>query len=143
MIYTALTKKALNIAYEAHKCQLDKSGLPYIFHPFHLAEQMNDEYSTCVALLHDVIEDSDYNIQDLIVLGFPTPVIEAIRVLTHSKDIPYFDYIDKVKKNTLATRVKIEDLKHNSDLTRLNKISDEDLKRIEKYKNALSILLED
>lgn len=140
MIYTILTKKALNIAFEAHKDQLDKSGLPYIFHPFHLAEQMNDEYTTCVALLHDVVEDSSYTIQDLIEIGFPTRVIEAIIVLTHSKDMPYFDYINRVKNNPIATRVKIEDLKHNSDLTRLNEISDEDLKRMEKYKKALFIL---
>ena len=140
MIYTILTKKALNIAFEAHKDQLDKSGLPYIFHPFHLAEQMNDEYTTCVALLHDVVEDSSYTIQDLIEIGFPTQVIEAIIVLTHSKDMPYFDYINRVKNNPIATRVKIEDLKHNSDLTRLNEISDEDLKRMEKYKKALFIL---
>lgn len=60
-IYTTLTTKDLSIAYEAHKDQIDKSGLPYLFHPFHFAEQMNDEYTVCVALLHDVIEDSNYN----------------------------------------------------------------------------------
>ena len=140
MVYTAFTKKALFIAYEAHKNQLDKSRLPYVFHPFHLAEQMNDEYSTCVALLYDVVEDSNYTIQDLIKVGFHTQVIEAIKVLTHSKDISYFEYIKKVKSNALATRVKIEDLKHNSDLARLNEISDEDLKRIEKYKKVLKFL---
>ncbi len=140
MIYTTLTKKALNLAFKAHKDQLDKSGLPYIFHPLHLAEQMRDEFTTCVALLHDVAEDSKYTIQDLIELGFPTQVIEAIRVLTHSKDMPYFDYINKVKNNAIATKVKIEDLKHNSDLTRLNEISGEDLTRLEKYKKALFIL---
>src|SRR5690554_2291882 len=99
MIYTPLTKKALIIAYEAHKDQLDKSGLPYVFHPFYLAEQMDDEFTTCVALLHDVVEDSNYTIQDLIDKGFPTEVIEAIRILTHSKNIPYFEYINKVKSN--------------------------------------------
>jgi (p)ppGpp synthase/HD superfamily hydrolase len=107
MIYTILTKKALNIAFEAHKDQLDKSGLPYTFHPFHLAEQMNDEYTTCIALLHDVVEDSSYTIQDLIEIGFPTQVIEAIIVLTHFKDMPYFDYINRVKNNPIATRVKL------------------------------------
>ncbi len=140
MVYTELTKKALIIAYEAHKKQKDKSGLPYVFHPFHLAEQMNDEYSTCVALLHDVVEDSNYTIQDLIDIGFPIEVTEAIKVLTHSKAIPYFEYIKKVKNNTIATRVKIEDLKHNSDLTRLNQITEEDEKRIEKYRKALFLL---
>lgn len=137
MIYTTLTKKALKTAYEAHKDQLDKSDLPYVFHPFHLAELMDDEYSTCVALLHDVVEDSNYTIEDLERHGFPSDVIEAIKLLTHSKDLPYFDYINKVKSNSLAIRVKIADLNHNSDTSRLNEISEDDLKRIEKYKKAL------
>jgi len=140
MIYTSLTKKALNLAFEAHKDQLDKSGIPYIFHPFHLAEQMSDEYSTCVALLHDVVEDSKYTINDLIKLEFPNPVIEAVMVLSHSKNVPYFDYIKEVKNNPIATKVKIEDLKHNSDVTRLSKINNDDIKRLEKYKKALLIL---
>lgn len=140
MIYTPLTKKALSLAFEAHKNQLDKSELPYIFHPFHLAEQMGEKYTTCVALLHDVVEDSKYTIQDLIELGFPSQVIEAIKVLIHSNDIPYFDYINRVKMNPMATRVKIVDLIHNSDLTRLNKISTDDLRRIDEYKKALLIL---
>ena len=140
MIYTTLTKKALKIAYEAHKDQIDKSGLPYVFHPFHLAEQMDDESSTCVALLHDVVEDSNYTIEDLERHGFPSDVIEAIKLLTHSKDLPYFDYINKVKSNSLATKVKIADLKHNSDISRLNKINEDDLKRIEKYNKAVKLL---
>lgn len=140
MIYTKLTKKALKIAYEAHKEQLDKSGLPYIFHPFYLASKMKDEYSICVALLHDVVEDSNYTINDLNSAGFPLEVIEAIRILTYSKDSPYFDYIKEIKNNKLATIVKIEDLKHNSDLTRLNQITIEDKKRIEKYEKALILL---
>jgi (p)ppGpp synthase/HD superfamily hydrolase len=140
MVYTSLTKKAMKIAYVAHKDQIDKSGLPYIFHPFHLAEQMNDEYSTCVALLHDAVEDSQYTIQDLIDNGFPMEVIEAIKTLSHNKGTPYFEYIKNIRNNTLSSRVKIEDLKHNSDLTRLNQITEQDLERIEKYKQALDFL---
>lgn len=140
MIYTPLTKKALVIAYEAHKDQFDKSGIPYVFHPVHLAEQMPDEYSVCVALLHDVVEDSKYTFQNLIDFEFPQEVIDAVKVLTHPKDIPYFDYIVCIKNNPIARRVKIADLRHNSDLSRLNKVTEEDLKRIEKYKTALSLL---
>lgn len=140
MIYTTLTKKALIIAYEAHKDQFDKSGIPYVFHPVHLAEQMNDEYTTCVALLHDVVEDSKYTLQDLIDQGFPNEVIDAVKVLTHNKNIPYLDYIDSIKSNPIARKVKIEDLKHNSDITRLNQITEKDLERIEKYKTALGLL---
>lgn len=142
MIYTILTKKALKIAYEAHKDQKDKAGLPYVFHPFYLAEQMNDECSTCVALLHDVVEDSHYTIQDLIDSGFSKEIIDAIKILTRSKNTPYFEYIKNIKNNSIATRVKIEDLKHNLDVSRLNQITRDDFERIEKYQKALSILKE-
>lgn len=140
MIYTKLTKKALQISFDVHKDQIDKSGIPYVFHPFHLAEQMENEYSVCVALLHDVVEDSDYTIKDLVNDGFPKEVIEAIKILIHNKDIPYFEYIKKIENNVLATRVKIEDLKHNSNLNRLDHISEIDLERLAKYKTALNIL---
>ena len=70
MIYTEMTKKALKLCFEAHKEQIDKSGMPYVFHPFHLAEQMQDEETTIVALLHDVIEDTDYTLDDLRKMGF-------------------------------------------------------------------------
>ena len=69
MIYSDLTKKSLKISFNAHKNQVDKSGMPYVFHPFHLAEQMDDEYSVCVALLHDVVEDTDITIEDLNIKG--------------------------------------------------------------------------
>jgi len=71
MIYTDLTKTAMRIAFDAHKDQVDKSGLPYIFHPFHLAEQMTDEVSVCAALLHDVVEDSSLSFDDLVSQGIP------------------------------------------------------------------------
>lgn len=91
MIYTDLTKKAMQICFDVHKDQLDKSGLPYIFHPFHLAEQMDDEYSTCVALLHDTIEDSDdpAKMFELIANEFPLDVTATISTLTHQKGEPY------------------------------------------------------
>ena len=83
MIYTALTKKAMRIAFDAHKDQVDKAGLPYIFHPYHLAEQMDDEVSVCAALLHDVVEDSSMTFDDLAVQGIPTAVIDVLKLLTH------------------------------------------------------------
>lgn len=142
MIYTDLTKTALALSFELHKDQFDKSGLPYIFHPFHLAEQMSDEYSVCVALLHDVIEDTDTTIMDLRTYGFPDQVLDAIVVLTRSCDTDYFDYITKVKKNPLARAVKLEDLKHNMDMTRLKYPTQKDFRRLEKYKKAYAVLLE-
>ena len=140
MIYTEATNKALALCYEAHKEQTDKSGLPYVFHPFHLAEQMIDEDTTVVALLHDVVEDTEYTIEDLKNMGFNQKVIEAISLMTHDEKIPYEEYVLKLKENSIARTVKIADLKHNSDLTRLNSITEKDLKRAEKYKKAIKIL---
>ena len=139
MIYTDLTKKALKISFDAHKNQLDKSGMPYVYHPFYLAEQMDDEYSTCVALLHDVVEDTDTTLDDLSRF-FPKEVIDAIALMTHDDSVSYFDYVKKIKTNPIASKVKLADLKHNSDLTRLDKIDDKAIERAEKYEKAIRIL---
>lgn len=139
MIYTDLTKKALKISFNAHKDQVDKSGMPYVYHPFHLAEQMDDEYSTCVALLHDVVEDTDITLDDLAKI-FPKEVIDAITLMTHDDSVPYLDYVKEIKNNPIATKVKLADLKHNSDLTRLDKVDYKALERVEKYKKAIDIL---
>ena len=80
MIYTEKTKAALKLCFEAHKNQTDKSGMPYVFHPFHLAEQMKDEKTTIAALLHDVVEDTDYTIGDLEQMGFSPDVLEALKL---------------------------------------------------------------
>lgn len=139
MIYTPLTKKALRICFDAHKEQTDKSGLPYVFHPFHLADQMKDEYSTCAALLHDVIEDTDVTLDDL--RGeFPPEVTEALELLTHDDGTPYEEYILRLRDNPIARAVKRADLRHNSDITRLDTVTERDLARVKKYKRALSLL---
>ena len=85
MIYTRATKRAMQICFEAHKDQLDKSGIPYVFHPIHLAEQMKDENTTVAALLHDVMEDTPYTLEDLREEGFSEEVLEALLLLTHQK----------------------------------------------------------
>jgi (p)ppGpp synthase/HD superfamily hydrolase len=141
MIYTPLTKKAMKFAYQAHQGQTDKSGLPYIYHPMHIAEQMEDESTTVCALLHDVVEDTHYTLEDLIKQGYPSEIIEALSLLTHNKDISYMDYVRKIKSNKIASTVKLADLQHNSDLSRLEVIDDDALKRIEKYRKAMQILL--
>ena len=140
MIYTALTKKALRISFNAHHKQVDKSGLPYVYHPFHVAEQMDDEYSTCVALLHDVAEDSDMTLSDLRAEGFPDEVIDALALLTHDKNVPYMDYIKKIRTNPIATKVKLADLEHNSDLSRLDEVDQKALERVKKYQLAAKLL---
>lgn len=139
MIYTQLTKKAINIAYNAHMGQFDYFGIPYIFHPIHLAEQMDTEQECVVAILHDVVEDTDVTIEEL-EKDFPIEIINAIKLLTHDKSVDYMEYIRYIKKNPLATKVKLADLTHNSDLTRLNEITDKDIRRTEKYKKAIEFL---
>lgn len=143
MIYTDLTKKALKLCFEAHKNQTDKSGLPYVFHPFHLAEQMTDEDTVIAALLHDVIEDTDYSVQELREAGFPEQVINALLLLTHNKNVPYMDYVLQIRKNPISRAVKTADLLHNSDIGRLDNVTPKDLKRIQKYMIALEILKDD
>ena len=140
MIYTPMTKKALKLCFEAHKDQLDKSGMPYVFHPFHLAEQMTDEKTTIVALLHDVVEDTDYTQDDLRGMGFPEDVLEAIALMTHADGVPYMEYVAAIKTNPIAKAVKLADLKHNSDMTRLEQITSWDEARAEKYRNAMALL---
>lgn len=140
MIYTDMTKKAMCFCFEAHKNQQDKSGLPYVFHPFHLAEEMDDEISATVALLHDVIEDTDYTLEDLRQIGFPEAVLEALALMTHGDDTPYMDYVAKIRSNPIATKVKLADLRHNSDLTRLNAIDERALNRVKKYQEAIKLL---
>jgi len=140
MIYTALTKKAIRIAFDAHKEHTDKTGLPYIFHPFHLAEQMETEDEVIVALLHDVVEDSNITLEDLRARGFSENVMEAVSLLTHDNGVEYMDYIEKIKSNPLAVKVKLADLRHNSDVTRLDEIDDKASARIEKYNVAMSAL---
>ena len=141
MIYTDLTKKALKLCFEAHKEQVDKTGMPYVFHPFHLAEQMDDELSTICALLHDVVEDTDMTFEKLLNMGFPIEVIDVLKLLTHEDSVPYMDYVIKISTNPIAKKVKIADLKHNSDTTRLSIIDEKAKKRCEKYKQALDLLL--
>lgn len=140
MIYTPLTKKALKLCFEAHKNQTDKTGLPYVFHPFHLAEQMTDEYTTVTALLHDVVEDTDYTLNDLKEMGYPDEIIQALALLTHDDGSEYMDYVKRLKNNPIARAVKLADLKHNSDLSRYDTIDNRAIKRTAKYKQAIEIL---
>ena len=140
MIYTPMTKIALKLCFEAHKDQIDKSGMPYVFHPFHLAEQMADENTTIVALLHDVIEDTEYTLDDLRKFGFAEDVLSAISLMTHADDVPYMEYVVKIKTNPIAKAVKLADLKHNSDMSRLDRITQTDEERAKKYKHAIELL---
>ena len=140
MIYTPITKTALKICFAAHKDQLDKAGAPYVFHPFHLAEQMDTEDEVCVALLHDVMEDAGKTPDYLRSKGISEQVIEALLLMTHADGVPYMDYVAALAKNPLARKVKMADLRHNSDLSRLDNPTDADRARVAKYAQALELL---
>lgn len=140
MIYTTMTKLAMQIAFDAHKDQLDKTGIPYVYHPFYLATQMDSEDATIVALLHDVVEDSEITFSDLQRYGFSDQVIKALKLLFHDKATPYLEYVAAIQSNELARKVKLADLAHNSDITRLNSIDANVKERLEKYKKAIQIL---
>ncbi|MBO5852337.1 MAG: GTP pyrophosphokinase [Clostridia bacterium] len=144
MIYTTMTKKALLLSFEKHKDQFDKSGMPYVFHPFHLAEQMKDEATTIVALLHDIVEDTDCTLEFLKEEGFNDEVVEAVALMTHDKNaVPnYMDYVAKIKQNSIARAVKLADLTHNSDLSRLDEVDDKAIERRNKYLEAKRFLEE-
>lgn len=141
MIYTEMTKKALCLSFDAHKDQIDKSGTPYVYHPFHLAEQMDSEETVAVALLHDVVEDTDYIIYDIIAMGFPKSVTDALALMTHDESVPYMGYVAKIKTNPIAKAVKLADLRHNSDISRLDTVDEKTMERSEKYAAAIELLM--
>ena len=143
MLYTELTKKAIILAFEAHINQKDKSGLPYIFHPWEVANQLNDEICVCVALLHDIIEDTNITYEDLRKEGFCEDVIEGIKGVTKRENEDYFDFVKRAKENKVSRLVKIADLRHNMDISRIKNPTDKDCERIEnKYKPAYKFLTE-
>lgn len=143
MIYTPLTKKAMRIAYDAHMGQFDECGVPYVFHPLHVAGQMTTEFACCAALLHDVIEDTDMTIDQLREVGIPPAVVFAVQLLTHDPAVDYMDYVAAIKPNAIARAVKLADLEHNSDLDRLERVTGEDLERNRRYAAARALLLSD
>jgi (p)ppGpp synthase/HD superfamily hydrolase len=143
MLYTNLTRKALQIAYDAHHGQMDKAGLPYIYHPLHLAEHIgDDEVLIAVALLHDTVEDTGISFDDLRAEGITEEVIDALRLLTHDESLPYMDYVQAIlgSGNRTAIKVKLADLRHNSNLRRLVIVDNKARARLERYKTAIELL---
>lgn len=137
MIYSERVEKAMRLAFAAHEFQTDKGGYPYIAHPIHLAEQCSTESETIVALLHDVIEDAPNYRQDVEKITTEEE-LEAIRRLTHIRYETYEEYVDKVAVSPLARKIKILDLKHNLDETRLPIAMPESHKQ--RYTKALQTL---
>lgn len=138
-----LYQKALAIAEDAHKGQVDKAGVDYIQHPLFVASLVEGELAKTVALLHDVVEDSDWTLGDLRKEGLPEEVVQAVGIITKKRNENYEEYILRVKQNPLARKVKLADLQHNSDLSRLTTVTEIDRKRAEKYRQAIAFLSEE
>lgn len=137
MSHSEMLAKAISIASQVHEKQFDKGGRPYILHPLHLMNQvLFDSELAIIAVLHDVVEDSDLTIEDLSETGFSERVTSALSLLTHSSEDSYEEYIDKIATNYDAIRIKRKDLEHNSDITRLKGVRPKDLARVEKYHKA-------
>jgi len=135
-----LLEKAILIALSAHKGQLDKGGSPYILHPLRVMFSLNTTEEKIVAVLHDVVEDSDITIDKLRQEGFSETTLEAVKLLTKSCNTSYMGYIQSIKNNPLAAAVKKADLNDNMNMTRIQELNTSDYERLEKYKTALSIL---
>ena len=129
------------IAEKAHADQVDKAGEPYIGHPAHVAASVEGDKAKAVAWLHDVVEDASTTFDDLRAAGVDDEVLAALELLTHDKSAPYMEYVAAIKKNDLARTVKLADLAHNSDLSRLPEVTEADLRRVEKYRQAMEVLM--
>ena len=136
----SMVNLALSIARQAHEGHIDKAGVDYIEHPIYVASQVKSEKEKAVALLHDVLEDSSVTVEELLIAGLPETVVTTVQVLTKQTGQNYQTYLQAVKSNPLACRVKLADLKHNSDLSRLTSITEKDRERLKKYKKAIDFL---
>jgi len=140
-LYTPYITKALKIAYAAHNGQKDKNGLPYVLHPVFLAAQLDVEDEIIVALLHDVVEDTPTTFEDLEREGFSQAVLDAVKLLTHDDGSEYMEYVRRIKQNPVAARVKLLDLRHNSNPTRNATLPPEFVEENrEKYAKAIEVL---
>lgn len=137
---TDYVEKALEIATAAHAGQVDKAGVAYIQHTKTVASFVQRPEEKATAYLHDVLEDTKWTVQDLRAAGIPEAVVEAVVTLTKAEGEDYFDYLTKVKANPISRIVKLADLKHNSDLSRLDQLTAKDQERLEKYEKATAFL---
>lgn len=135
-----LLERAIEIALRAHAGQVGKDGSPYILHPLRLMSRMETDEERIVAVLHDVVEDSEVTFEDLRAIGFSETVLEALQLLTHDKSTPYEEYVERIKPHPLARKIKLADLEDNSNLRRLTHVEEKDLQRVKKYHRAWTIL---
>lgn len=131
---------ALRFAEAMHKGQVDKAGVPYIEHPKAVASMVDGDDAKIVALLHDTVEDTGATVDEIRSM-FGDRVADAVACLTHDKSVPYLEYVANIKGNDLAREVKLADLKHNMDLSRIPNVTDVDIQRVnKKYRPAFEML---
>lgn len=142
MTTKTLLAHAIALASDKFKDKYDKSGQPYILHCLHVMYKMpaDDPELRIIAVLHDLIEDTDVTIADLRELGYSDRVLVALTLLTHDLAVPYDDYIKDIARHDDARRVKLADLDHNSRVTRLKGLRKKDHDRLEKYCRAFVYL---
>ena len=137
--------RAIAIAAQAHQTQLDKSGKPYILHPLRMMFKMDSEEERITAILHDVVEDTEWTIEALSAEGFSDAILNAVECLTNREGETYQQFIERVKQNPLAIRVKIADLEDNMDMKRLSQFGEKEAERLRKYHRhwvELNVLLD-
>jgi (p)ppGpp synthase/HD superfamily hydrolase len=131
-----LLERAISIAVEAHRGQKDKNGKPYILHPISVMGKVDTESEKIVAVLHDVVEDTDWTFDDLKKEGFPQEIIDALDGVTKREGEEYEDFVNRSAKNPISRRIKLADLEDNMDVRRMLVTTDKDLARLRKYREA-------
>ena len=137
-------ERAIEIAVQGHKGKVDKGGSPYIMQPLAVMFSLSTDDERIVAVLHDVVEDTDWTFEMLAAEGFSEAIIEALKSVTKDAgDKDYFAFVQRAKDNPMGRQVKIADLKHNMDVTRIKELTEKDMARLSKYKKALELLIKD
>lgn len=140
MAKSATIEDAIAIAAQAHKGQQDKAGAPYLLHPLRMMLRMKTEAAMMAAVLHDVVEDSDWTLEQLREAGFTEEVVTAVECLTHRESESYAEFITRVQTHAIAREVKVADLEDNMNILRISQLSSKDLQRLEKYHKAWWVL---
>ena len=129
-------EEAIRIAVEAHRGQKDRAGAPYILHPLRMMFRMQTDAERMVAVLHDVVEDTDWTLDDLRGRGFAEEVVAAVDHLTRRDDESYEEFVERAGRHPIARRVKIADLEDNMDIRRTGEVTEKDTERLTKYHRA-------
>src|SRR5919112_3442044 len=136
----ATVEDAVSIAARAHRGQTDKAGAPYLVHPLRMMLRMETEAAMMAAVLHDVVEDTEWTLERLREAGFSEEVLAAVDCLTHGEGESYQEFVERVRTNPIARQVKIADLEDNMNVRRMNQLGAKALERLEKYHRAWCVL---